>query len=511
MSSSRYRINPLVLVATPTLEPRPLSWDWVDYMAQLQFPLGASVSKLRIHGKDVAEARNEIVAAALDMNADYVLMIGDDNLPPANIFGLLHRHREMMVTGVYWQKSYPTAPYLWDGLLKGHYTDWKVGEFFPIDFAGCDALLCHTDVFRAVEPPWFSRDWVFEEGQKPSSILTEDFYFYTKARKAGFRLFVDTACQLDHQDRATGIRFGLERGMPQWDLDAPHPSTDSEVLVADIGAGAESPWFGSKAVIRRYDADPNVRPDVRCDVRAIPEPDQTFDIVSSRHTLEHFMWEEAPDLIKEWTRILKVGGELRICVPNLAAAAREIVRADEDENVDVGLYPLWQVYGKQEGNFGEVHRNGFTRHGLRRLLEFCGLGYVNVDVTGDFGENLEAKGVKMVHPEPLAIGPIWREIAGETAPTAREALLAKLADTPDDELGVLDQLMNDAIPPGFREHQPDTAPTEDLVRTESVRRVPRLLNAEPLPPEIDIPAAQVFAKSLRRNGNAAVPEEVPIG
>lgn len=415
MSASRYRINPIVLLGVPTLEHRPVSWEWMDYFMNLQFPLGASVSRGRIIGRDVAEARNALVQMALDANADYLMMLGDDNLAPANLFALLHRHREMMVTGVYWQKSYPTHPYLWDGLLKGFYEDWKVGEYFPVDFAGCDALLVNTDVFRAIEPPWFSRDWTFEPGQTPSPILTEDFYFYTKARQAGFRLWVDTAAQLDHQDRASGVRFGLERGMPQWDPQAPPPSQDPAVLVADIGAGVGSPWFGSKAVIRRYDLDPRTNPDVRCDVRAIPEPDQTFHVVSNRHVLEHFMWEEAPALVKEWTRILKVGGRLIINVPNLAAAAREILRADEDPNVDVGLYPLWQVYGKQEGNYGEIHRNGFTRHGLRRLLEYCGLSEVEVKVVGDFGENLEATAVKVAHPVPLAIGPVWREIAERDA------------------------------------------------------------------------------------------------
>lgn len=410
MSSSRYNVNPVVLCATPTLEPRPLSWEWTDRAYALQFPLGASVARLRIHGKDVAEARNEIVSSALAMGADYVLFLGDDNLAPANLFDLLHRHREMLVTGVYWQKSYPTHPYLWNGLLKGFYEDWKVGEYFPVDFAGCDALLAHTDVFRALEPPWFTRDWSFEPDQPPNPILTEDFSFYTRARQAGFRLYADTAAQLDHQDRTTGIKFGLERGMPQWDPAAPHPSQDLPVLVADIGAGATSPWFGSKAVIRRYDQDPIVRPDVRCDVRAIPEPDGTFDIVNARHLLEHFMWEEAPALVREWTRILKPGGQLRINVPNIAHAAQQILAADADPTLDVGLYPLWQLYGLQTGNPGEVHRNGFTRHGLRRLLEHCGLGDITVEIEGPSGENLEARAVKRAGVAPLALGPAWREI-----------------------------------------------------------------------------------------------------
>lgn len=415
-------MNPLVLVATPTLETRPISWDWVDFAYNMSFPLGASVSRLRIHGKGVAEARNEIVAAALGMNATYILFLGDDNLPPSNLFDLLHRHREHLVTGVYWRKSYPTAPYLWDGLLKGHYTDWKLGEYFPVDFAGVDALLAHTDVFRAMEPPWFSCDWSFDEGQKPGAHFTEDFYFYTKARQAGFRLWCDSAAQLDHQDRATGQRFGLERGMPQWP-DETTPAVDpGKILVADIGAGHGSPWFGAEAVIRRYDLDPATRPDVRCDVRAIPELDQTFDVVNTRHVLEHFMWEEAPALVKEWTRILKAGGQFRTNVPNLAAAAREIVKADENPDYDPTLYPLWQLYGKQVGNFGEVHRNGFTRHGLRRLLESCGLENVTVELHGAYGENLEARGTKGAHPVPMALAPAWQEI--ERKEGARPTILA---------------------------------------------------------------------------------------
>lgn len=418
MSSSKYKINPKVLVGVPTLELRPLSWEWTDAYYGMAFPLGAQQTRLRIHGQDVAAARNAIVEAALQYEADYILFIGDDNLPPANLFELLHRHKENLVTGVYWSKGYPSQPYLWDGLLKGHYTDWKLGEYFQVDFAGCDALLAHTDVFKAMAPPWFTRDATFEPGQPVSSIMTEDFPFYTKARAAGFKLFCDTEAQVGHQDRPSGVIFGVDRGMPQLDPKAPPPSQDPELLVADIGAGYSSPWFGANAKITRFDHDPKTNPDVRCDVRCIPQPDCMYDIVTNRHCLEHFMWNEAPTLINEWCRILKVGGTLRINVPNVAYAAREILRADEDESYSPGLYPLWQLYGKQEGNHGEVHRTGFTRRGLKSLLEACGLGEVSVEIEGDFGENLDASGIKQSHPEPLAMGPIWRDIEAKEQPAS---------------------------------------------------------------------------------------------
>lgn len=412
MSKSRWHINPIVLVGVPTLEKRPISWEWMDYFMSLDFGLGVSVARSRVAGQIVADARNEIVRQALACNADYVLFISDDVLVPPNLFKLLHRHREHLVTGVYWTKTFPTEPYLWNGLCQGPYLDWKLGEYFPVDWAGCDALLAHTDVFRAIPEPWFSHDWVFEPGQRVPPYPTEDVYFYAKARQAGFQLYCDTLAQCDHQDRATGRRFGLTVDMPQAQPDAPHPSTDVEIRVADLGAGLDTPYFGSQALVRRFDADPSTQPDVRCDLRAIPEPAELYDIVHARHVLEHFMPDEAPALIREWTRILKVGGQLRISVPNIAYAAREILKADADPDYNAGLYPHWQWFGRQDGSPNEVHRNGFTQHGLRRLLTHCGLGDVRVEVGGEASENIEATAVKVRDSQPFQVGPAWRDAVG---------------------------------------------------------------------------------------------------
>lgn len=414
MGSSRYKINPLVLIGVPTLEPRPLSWEWMDYFTALQFPLGASVARSRVHGQIVADARNEIVEQALAQNADYVLFISDDVLVPPNLFTLLHRHKTAMVTGVYWSKTYPTQPYLWNGMLKGPYVDWKLGEYFPVDWAGCDALLVETDVFRHIERPWFSHDWSFDEGEKPVKLATEDLYFYTKAKAAGYTLYCDTEAQCDHQDRATGVRFGLTAEMPQMRQEAPHPSSAPHILVADIGAGYSSPWFGANARVVRYDINEDCKPDIRCDVRAIPEKDGTYDLVSVRHVLEHFMPQEAPALVNEWQRILRPGGKLVVEVPNLAYAAREVLRAEADPNADVTMYPLWQFFGRQTGAFGEVHKNGFTVHGLRRLFELCGLQAIDVRLVGDKGESIEASGIRGPVKEPVAIAPVWREIEAAT-------------------------------------------------------------------------------------------------
>lgn len=407
-----HKINPVVLVGVPTLQKAPISWEWTDYFMALTFPLGASVARTRITGKIVAEARNIIVEQALSTNADYVFMISDDVLAPSRTFELLWRHRKHIVTGVYWTKTQPTAPYLWNGLMKGPFLDWKFGEFFKVDWAGCDCLLVHTDVFRKIKAPWFSHDWAYEEKSAPANLATEDLYFYTKAKEAGFDLWCDSAVQCDHQDRATGIRYGLTELMPQVEMRKGWKLFDSGKKIADIGSGKDTPYFGNDVSVTRIDGDPRVKPDILCDIRAIPVPPETYDVVHARHVLEHFSMQEHPALLKEWIRILKVGGELIINVPNLAFAAKQILHAAANPDYDA-MYAYWQLYGRQEDHSDtEVHRCGFTKHGLKRLLD--GIEWLCDVVVSESGQddiNLEARAKKLESSYPYAIVPAWNRVA----------------------------------------------------------------------------------------------------
>jgi SAM-dependent methyltransferase len=61
--------------------------------------------------------------------------------------------------------------------------------------------------------------------------------------------------------------------------------------------------------------------------RGIPYPDNTFDLVYHSHLLEHFPRNEAHLFLKECQRVLKVGGVLRVVVPNLEEIARLYLQA----------------------------------------------------------------------------------------------------------------------------------------------------------------------------------------
>ena len=57
--------------------------------------------------------------------------------------------------------------------------------------------------------------------------------------------------------------------------------------------------------------------DINCDLRkGIPMKENTVDKIYTSHMFEHIPFKELKKFIKECHRVLKVGGELSVCVPN---------------------------------------------------------------------------------------------------------------------------------------------------------------------------------------------------
>lgn len=418
------KIDPLIAIGIPTWGK--VSIAWANGYRQIGGPLGSNSLLLSpVIGKEIAVARNELMDMAFQNNADFLFFLGDDVIPQGDVLiKLLQRMWDNpdinMVTGVYWTKAWPTQPYIWRGHQRGPYLDWKFGEFFEVDYAGCDCLLIRlTPEMKALGPDWFSTQWTWEDEDPIPIMATEDFYFYTKARKAGMKLWCDSGVQCVHEDRNSGMQFALTTAMPQYtgtqDPPLPEAGTDAAPLVklADVGCGRDAPYFGSAEHVKvvRFDTNEQVRPDYRCDIRRLPVPDQSFDVVHSRHVLEHFGRGELMAVMREWTRILRVGGEFRISVPNVLAACREIILMDQEIS-KVDPYPWWQLYGRQDDEY-DVHKNGFTARRMRLLLESLGI-FDDIEVEEKDGErddlNIYAKATKARHLDRAALLPEWDSI-----------------------------------------------------------------------------------------------------
>ena len=414
------RINPLIAIGIPTWGR--VSTQWARAYRHLAGPLGSTMVELDfVEGRPIAEARNTLMQQAIAADCAFLFFLADDVLMPMDgIMRLLQRlwddPSKDLITGVYWTKTYPTTPYLWRVMQQGPYRDWKLGELFKVDFAGCDALLIRlSDRVKALGPEWFSTNWVWEPGEQPNYLMTEDFYFYTRARKAGIDLWCDSAVQCLHEDRQSGELFGLtndmpQAGMPPMVLPEAQAGEDGRVVVADIGCGLTEPFFGDpeKVKVIRLDADEKVNPDYRCDIRRLPLPDQSVDLVYANHVLEHFGRAEIMQVIAEWSRILRVGGEFQVGVPNLIDAMRWILKMEEGE-AEPHYYPWWQLYGEQR-DARDFHKNGFTPKRLQLLLERLGIFEDMTVEEREDGHNLFARAKKVRHLEPLAILPVWDEI-----------------------------------------------------------------------------------------------------
>jgi predicted SAM-dependent methyltransferase len=92
--------------------------------------------------------------------------------------------------------------------------------------------------------------------------------------------------------------------------------------------------------------------------------DGSVDEVRASHILEHFGHREAVDVLKEWVRVLKPGGRLRIAVPDL----QKIVARVSDPSAPV---EGWLMGGQTDDS--DFHKSVYTDAKLRDMLRYVGL------------------------------------------------------------------------------------------------------------------------------------------
>ena len=90
-------------------------------------------------------------------------------------------------------------------------------------------------------------------------------------------------------------------------------------------------------------------------------PDCSSDLVYASHVLEHFPRAKAPQVLSEWFRVLKVGGIIRLAVPDIKVLC-ELYLEHQDLSIIKG--PL---YGGQDHEYN-FHYNGFDQQSLTHLL-----------------------------------------------------------------------------------------------------------------------------------------------
>lgn len=92
---------------------------------------------------------------------------------------------------------------------------------------------------------------------------------------------------------------------------------------------------------------------------------ESVDLIYASHVVEYFDREQVNDLLQEWMRVLKLGGILRIAVPNFEEISRLYTSGEYPLENFVGL-----LYGKMPmGEETIYHKTVYDYNSLKRKLE----------------------------------------------------------------------------------------------------------------------------------------------
>lgn len=151
-------------------------------------------------------AREQLADRALKFGMDYLLMLDDDMViyesPDTgfDIFERLMKHKVDIVAPLAFSRNAPHFPVLYhtkegyDNVTKQEYTittyikNYPKNKLIECDAVGFGMVLIDMKVIRGMGKPYFMS----------TTGTGEDVLFCIKAKKAGFKVFMDTSVKLGH-------------------------------------------------------------------------------------------------------------------------------------------------------------------------------------------------------------------------------------------------------------------------------------------------------------------------
>jgi hypothetical protein len=206
--------RPVIMVGIPSFGMVHLFF--AARLLNLRTPMNSIVRHCYVVGKEVGDARNEIVAKALDievqdpsLRCSHVFFLDDDVLFHPDALLKLLSHQRPIVSGLYYTKSSVPTPLVLHGDYGGTARSWTPGELVECAGHGMGLTLINADVFRALRdglstdahgyPEWFktTKDSALlrPDGVPQVFNQTEDMAFLTKAAALGYQPAVDTSAQ----------------------------------------------------------------------------------------------------------------------------------------------------------------------------------------------------------------------------------------------------------------------------------------------------------------------------
>ena len=116
--------------------------------------------------------------------------------------------------------------------------------------------------------------------------------------------------------------------------------------------------------------------------------------IRSHHVFEHFNYVESFALLVKWTRALKMGGILRIDLPDMEALSLALAHAATDQNSLRIFRCMRMIYGSHEAEWA-YHVTGWTQTSLSYILEELGYTLQECRKYGDPDSDFPNCGIDM--------------------------------------------------------------------------------------------------------------------
>jgi hypothetical protein len=178
----------------------------------LAFPPNQSVLRILAQGMEVGHAYSSAIEQILGhpelSQWEYILTLEHDNCPPPDgtlrlIEGMEAHPEYACIGGLYWTKGEGGVPQIWgdpsDPIMNFRPQVPRPGAIQECCGTGMGFNLWRMSMFKdaKLRRPWF----VTKAGL--DGMCTQDLYFWTDARKYGYRCAIDTRVQVGHWDQST--------------------------------------------------------------------------------------------------------------------------------------------------------------------------------------------------------------------------------------------------------------------------------------------------------------------
>lgn len=173
-------------------------------LANLQSPMNCNRALISVKGMARDVSRVQLVKAARELGAEYILFLDDDTVPPPNtiteLVALMDSHPEITVAGgIYTSRGHlPNEPMVFMDLGSGPFWRWRFGEIFSCWALGTGCMMIRASVFDTLPEPWFkdvnSKEDALRDGidigkytpKEPLGYtMTDDIYFCEKVGEHG--------------------------------------------------------------------------------------------------------------------------------------------------------------------------------------------------------------------------------------------------------------------------------------------------------------------------------------